>query len=210
MTERVPVIHAVTDDGILSRPDFLTRATAVMEALGARGAVHVRGPRLPAARLHALALALVPAQERTGAWVVVNDRVDVALAARARAAQLTTRSLLVADARTVAPGLALGASVHSGGDAVAAAAADWLVAGHVYASASHPRQAPHGLELIRAVGLVSALPCIAIGGVRPEHLAALRGAGAHGVAAISGIWGAVDAGHAAIEYLSAYERSDGS
>ena len=45
---------------------------------------------------------------------------------------------------------------------------------------------------------------IAIGGVRPEHIPALRAAGAHGVAAIRGVWHARDAGAAVIEYLSAH------
>lgn len=207
----IPVIHAVTDDLVLGHPEFVERARGVMRALGGRGALHLRGRVHPAARLYELAVALRPLQERTGCWVLVNDRVDIALAAGVRGAQLTSRSLLVSDARRIAPALALGASVHSPGDAcvAAAAGADWVVAGHVYATRSHPDAPGRGIALVRAVAAVTRAPCIAIGGIRPEHVPALRAAGAHGVAAITGIWGASDAERAAIDYLSRYDTHRG-
>ena len=135
---RVPVVHAVTSDEIVARPDFLDVACGVMGVLGQRGALHLRAPRLGAAALMEIAEALAAAQRITDAWLVVNDRVDVALAVRARGAQLTSRSLLTADARHAAPGLALGASVHSVAEAAesARAGADWLVVSHPFAPAS--------------------------------------------------------------------------
>lgn len=204
----LPAVHAITDDTILSRPDFLTRAQGVMRALGARGAVHLRGWHTPAARVYEAAVALVPAQERTGCWVVINDRVDIALAACARGVQLTSRSMSIPDARRCAPGLMLGASVHSAEEAMAAAeaGAHWVVAGHVFDTPSHPGAAGRGDELIRGIARAVAAPCIAIGGIRPEHVPALRAAGAWGIAAIRGIWGARDAEQAATDYLSGYDR----
>jgi thiamine-phosphate diphosphorylase len=215
---RIPVIHAVTNDAILARPDFLERARAVMRALGTHGAIHLRGSRLPAARLHDLAAALAPARERTACWLVVNDRLDVALAAGASAVQLTSRSMSVADAQHVASlsapartSLVVGASVHTAAEAAAAAAAgaSWVVAGHVFATPSHPGAPGRGIALIREIAVTTSIPCIAIGGIRPEHVETLRSAGAHGVAAISGIWGQNDAERAAIDYLSAYEHQRG-
>ncbi|HEU4643325.1 MAG TPA: thiamine phosphate synthase [Gemmatimonadaceae bacterium] len=207
----IPVIHAVTDDLVLGRPDFLERARGVMRALGPRGALHLRGHLHPAARIYELAVALRPLQERTGCWVVVNDRVDAALAAGARGAQLTSRSITVGDARRIAPALALGASVHAAGEACVAAdaGADWVVAGHVWATPSHEGTPGRGLALVTAVTAAAHVPCIAIGGVRPARMAALLDAGAHGVAAISGIWGASDAERAAIDYLSTYDTHRG-
>ncbi len=203
----VPVIHAVTDDLILARPAFLDRARAVMRVLGPRGAVHLRGYAVTAGRMYELATALAETQHDSGAWVIVNDRVDIALAARTQAAQLTSRSMTVSDARAIAPSLPLGASVHSVEDADRAArdGADWVVAGNVFETRSHPGNAGRGVGLI--TGVIERCPavCIAIGGIRPEHVGRLRSAGAHGVAAISGIWGADDAERAAMEYLSAYD-----
>jgi thiamine-phosphate diphosphorylase len=203
----VPVIHVITDDLIITRPAFSDRARSVMGVLGPRGALHVRARVVPAMQLYVLAEGLVDIQAATGCWLVVNDRVDIALAADARGAQLTSRSLVIADARAIAPGLALGASVHSaeGARAAEVAGADWVVAGHVFQTASHPAVGAQGVPFMAAVRAATRLPCIAIGGIRPTHVRALRAAGVYGVAAISGIWGAADAERAASDYLSAYD-----
>ena len=207
----IPLVHAVTSDGVLARPDFVARARRVMEALGPSGAVHLRARIVPAARLYELAVALGAVRERTGAWVVINDRVDVACAAGASAAQLSTRSLTLADARRMAGTMPLGASAHAAADAAAAAmdGADWVVAGHVYDTPTHPGEPARGLDLVRETAAAVAVPVIAIGGIKPQHVRSLLDAGAHGVAAISGIWGARDAEHAAADYLSRYERHHG-
>ena len=207
----VPRIHAVTDDLILAHPEFTSRARGVMTALGPRGAVHLRARYLTAAQLYAIALALGDAQESTGCWLVVNERLDVALAAKTHAAQLTTRSLTVADARVVAGDLPLGASIHSAQEALEAErdGADWIVAGHVYPTESHTGAAGRGVELVAEVTAKTTLPCIAIGGVRPANIGTLRDAGAWGVAAITGIWGAASAEAAATDYLSHYDGARG-
>jgi thiamine-phosphate diphosphorylase len=199
----IPPIHAVTTDEIVARPDFVQRAAGVMQALGARGAVQLRAPRTSGATLYELATALAELQEVTGAWLVVTDRVDVALACRARGVQLTSRSIGVADALTVAPALAIGASAHSLGEARAAceAGATWLVVGQL--TAEGPRfSGPRALrELVATCGV----PVIVIGGVTPGHVKALRGMGVHGVAAIRGIWDVESAKDAASAYVGAYD-----
>jgi len=207
MSTDIPHIHAVTDDLILANPEFTSRARGVMTALGPRGAVHLRARYLTAAQLYAIALALGDAQESTGCWLVVNERLDIALAARTHAAQLTTRSITVADARIVASELPLGASVHNADEAEAAErdGANWVVAGHVYPTPSHAGMPGRGAALVAGIVARSRLPCIAIGGVRPEHVGTLRDAGAYGVAAITGIWAAPSAQAAATDYLSHYD-----
>jgi thiazole tautomerase (transcriptional regulator TenI) len=208
----LPVVHAVTSDEIVLRDDFIDVACAVMAALGARGALHLRAGRISAARLQTLAGGLEAAQAITGAWLVVNDRVDLALGARAKGVQLTSRSLRVADARRAAPGLAVGASVHSLDEARAAASegASWLVAAHEYATATHQGEEGRGLPFVRALATTVTIPVIAIGGVRPEHCRVLRAAGAYGLAAIRGIWDAPNAEQAASDYLSAYDDAAGT
>src|SRR6476646_10762771 len=78
MPRDIPRIHAVTDDLILAHPEVTSRARGVMRALGPRGAVHLRARYLTAAQVYAIALALGDAQESTGCWLVVNERLDVA------------------------------------------------------------------------------------------------------------------------------------
>ena len=77
--------------------------------------------------------------------------------------------------------------------------------GNIFATRSHPGAPGAGIAALRAVCARSAIPCIAIGGVRPPQVGELLRAGAHGVAAISGIWNAADAERAAIDYLAAYD-----
>ena len=95
----IPVVHAVTNDEVVARADFIDVACAVMRVLGARGALHLRAGRLTGARFQSLAEGLAAAQGLTGGWLIVNDRVDVALVSGARGAQLTSRSL-AAERRT--------------------------------------------------------------------------------------------------------------
>jgi thiamine-phosphate diphosphorylase len=203
----VPVLHVVTTPELLLERAFAARARAVMAAVGERGALHLRGPGLAARALHALAVTLAAVQRDTGCWLVVNDRLDVALAAGATGVQLTSRSMTPADARRAAPRLRLGASVHAVAEARAAAegGADWVVAGHVYPTRSHPGEPPRGLQLVRDVAAAVRLPVVAIGGVTPAAVPALRAAGAAGVAVIRGVWAASDAERAATDYLASYD-----
>jgi thiamine-phosphate diphosphorylase len=209
----LPVIHAVTTDEIIARPNFLECAAAVMRALGARGAVQLRAPRTSGGRLYEIALALEELQETTGAWLVVTDRVDVALAARARGVQLTSRSMCVADALAVAPALAIGASAHSVAEARAAteARATWLVAGQLSADRpSGDRRGASGPRILRDVVAETRVPVIVIGGVTPDHVRGLRALGVHGIAAIRGIWEATSAEEAARAYVEAYGDGSGA
>jgi thiamine-phosphate diphosphorylase len=218
----LPVIHAVTVDDIVAREDFISLAVGVMRALGPRGAVHLRAADAGGRRFFDIAVELAAHQEPTGAWLVVNDRIDIALAAGAWAVQLTSRSLGVADARHVvrlaaarATPLAIGASIHSLAEARAAAGAGidtptddgpaWLVVGHVFATPSHAGEAGRGTSLLRDICAAVSVPVIAIGGVQPADVPPLLAAGAYGVAAIRGIWRAVDAEAAAADYLSVYD-----
>jgi thiamine-phosphate diphosphorylase len=229
----VPILHAVTNDEIVGRPNFLERAREVMRAMGSRGALQLRAARMAhddSGRFVELALTLAEEQERTGAWLVVNDRVDVALIVCARGVQLTARSLDVADAvqvmtRTSAPCgsqqiTAIGASLHSLKEGIAArlAGATWGVVSDVLAPNASPANdepdAGHatknaGPALLEHLVRYSGLPILAIGGIVPQHVAPLRRLGVHGVAAIRGIWDADHSERAVIDYLSAYESEVG-
>jgi len=122
----------VTDRGQTRGRDLVT---VVGECLAAGlPAVQVREKDLAAAELAVLCRRLrAPTRER-GALLIVNDRVDVALATGADAVQRTGASLPLEDVRALAGGrLRVGASVHSVEDAVEAEAkgADWVVFGPV-------------------------------------------------------------------------------
>ncbi|HYJ78234.1 MAG TPA: thiamine phosphate synthase [Longimicrobiaceae bacterium] len=139
--------------------------------------------------------------------VLVNKRADVALAAGADGVQLGGRSLDPADARRLlGAGKWVGASVHSAAEARAAAAAGagFLLAGPVFATPSHPGSEGGGAALIEEL-VRCGRPVVAIGGVTPARLAALRSAGAAGIAAIRGIWEPRSTGAAVRRYLEAWQ-----
>jgi len=186
------------------RPGFLKKARAVMMVLGDKGAVHVRSQLLDSPTLFGITLDLLLLYAETKCWCIVNDRVDIALASGAHGVQLTAKSLTLADVQAIAPALRIGASVHSPEEAKAAqeAGADWCVAGHVFETPSHPGEPRRESKFIDELVAEVDIPIIAIGGVRPEHVRLLIHKGAHGVAAIRGIWEDENSELAASRYLS--------
>jgi thiamine-phosphate diphosphorylase len=202
-------LHLVTDDAVLRATDFRARAQAVLAAHGPAIALHVRAHGLPAAELLAIAEELAFAGDAAGAEILVNDRVDVALAAGADGVQLGRRSLPVAAARDVLGADAwIGYSSHGADETAQAAAdgADFIVIGTVYESASHPGREPAGPGLVRAAVAAVAptgVPILAIGGVTPERVGELLEAGAYGVAVLGGVWHTADPVAAVGRYLAA-------
>jgi thiamine-phosphate pyrophosphorylase len=201
--ERIPPLHVVTDDAVVARADFLDAARRVVEAGGVDLAFHLRAPRAPGRRVYDLAVALRWMTAAAGALLIVNDRVDVALAADADGVQVGGRGLEPADARRlIGPDRLLGVSIHSAEEARAArdGGASYLLAGTIWETASHPDRRGAGIELIRQIAALG-IPTIAIGGVTAERAAEAREAGAAGLAAIRGVWDAPDPAAAVSEYL---------
>jgi len=170
-------------------------------------AVQVREKDLPAAEIARLCRSLRPLTAARGALLIVNDRVDIALAAGADGVQRTSTSLSVEDMRSAADKrVRIGASVHSLDEAVAAgnAGAEWLFFGPVYDTPSKRRYGPpQGLTALERVAAAVAVPVVAIGGVTPERVREVRAAGARGVAAISAILSADSPAAATRRFLDA-------
>jgi len=202
----VPPFHLVTDASVLSRPDFAAAASEALAAGGADVALHLRGPGVEGGALFRLARALLPAARRSGALLLVNDRVDVAGAAGAHGAHLGRRSLPVQQARELlGPSALLGASVHSADEARDSAGADFLLVGNVFTTASHPGRPGAGTALLeRVAGVAPGIPLIAIGGVLPPRVPSLREAGAAGFAVLTGVWDERTPASAVERYLTAW------
>ncbi|MBO0767422.1 MAG: thiamine phosphate synthase [Solirubrobacterales bacterium] len=125
--------------------------------------------------------------------VIVDDRVDVALAAHADGVHLGADDLPVASARGIGPGLLIGATCRNRSEVEAARdhGADYAGIGPVFATASK-QGLPEPIGAAAVADAAGVLPLIAIGGVDLEGARAVRNAGAHGVAVISAIWQAPD------------------
>ena len=122
------------------------------------------------------------------ARVVVNDRLDVALAAGAGGVHLGGQSMPVAEVRKVAPRpFAVGVSCHSLAEAQAAesAGADYLLLGPVFATPSKLKYGPPlGLNELRKVTAQIRIPVLALGGITVERVGPCLEAGAAGIAGI--------------------------
>lgn len=200
MRPTLPRLHAITDERIARRPD-LERLLADLSRAGLELAAHARGHALSGVEHYELAVRL---SARPPIRLFVNDRLDIALVAGATGVQLSSEGLPPDEARRLSPDWWIGRSVHSVAEARAARAlgADYLLAGPVYHTATHPEALPLGLEPLREITRLG-VPVIAIGGVTPERAPALAEAGVHGVAAIRAIWDAADPAAAAGAMLEA-------
>jgi thiamine-phosphate pyrophosphorylase len=196
----LPRLHAVTDERIARRPD-LDLIVKQLATAGPDLALHARGRSLSGLEHYELAIRL---SAHPPLRLFVNDRLDVALAAGALGVQLRDDSLPVAEARRLRSDWWIGRSVHSLLEAQAALAsgAGYLVVGPMYPTSTHPDATPLAIDALRAIALLG-LPVIAIGGVTVDHVAELRRAGAHGVAAIRALWDAPSPGDAAGAMLAA-------
>ena len=144
------------------------------------------------------------------AKLVVNDRVDVALSLNADGVQLPEDGMPVAEARRiVGPDMLIGRSVHSVSGAVEAQSdgADFLIAGTIFRSHSHPDGAAQGTNLLRSLCREVSLPVLAIGGVTTQNVGDIMEAGCSGAAVISAISEAEDPGAATRSLLDEMVRT---
>jgi thiamine-phosphate pyrophosphorylase len=181
--------HCVTDRRRydLSIDDLVDRT--VRAAKAGADVVQVRERDLADAPLAALVRRIVEATAGAGVRVLVNDRVDVAIAAGAAGVHLRGDSAPASRIRAIAPDdFLIGRSVHSLADvdaAVADGGCDYLLFGTVFQSSGKPDGHPvAGLDALAAACRRSPLPVIAIGGMTRARARDVAAAGAAGFAAV--------------------------
>ncbi len=126
----------------------------------------------------------------TGVAVIVNDRVDVALATGAQGVHLGEEDMPVGTARRLAgPGMIIGASVRdvSAARAAARAGADYLGVGAMFRTPIKPEQEPISLDILQEIRHEVKLPIVAIGGIDERNAALPLEHGADGIAVISAL-----------------------
>ena len=198
--EQVPRLHVVTDETIQSRHSHAALAERALG--GGADCVQFREKRpWGTVELVRVAGSVVAACEATGGVAIVNDRVDVAVAAGATAVHLGRDDLPVEVARRVLGG---GGLIGGTANSLAEAArvwetdVDYLGIGPVFGTASKANPAPPlGLALFARIAAACPKPVIAIGGIGAERIGAVMAAGAHGVAVLSAVVAAEDPERAA-------------
>lgn len=148
--------------------------------------IQVREPDLEGRTLLELVERLLAACRDASVRVVVNDRLDVAVAAGAAGVHLRERSFGCQEARRMAPaGFLVGRSIHRTGPIGEQLEADYLLAGTVQTSLSKPGATLLGWQGLASVVLAAAgRPVLGIGGLDVRSIPLLAATGAVGLAAI--------------------------
>ena len=144
--------------------------------------------------------------------VVVNDRIDVALACGAAGVHVGTDDLPVAIVRRLTPpGFVIGASVGSAEEAAHAVGADYAGVGPVFGSTSKLDAGEAiGLAGLRRLAALAGLPAVAIGGITSDTIPAVMASGVVGIAVIGAIFGGPDPEAAARLLRAALDQAAGS
>jgi len=157
--------------------------------------VQMREKRLGDRELLELARAYRDATREAGALFVVDDRVDIALAAQADGVHLGQGDMPVADARRIAPNLLIGASSHSVEEALAAqeAGADYVNIGPIFETRTKEVSAGAvGPQLIAKIAPHLHIPFTCMGGIKPENIDQVLEQGARILAVVTAVTAADD------------------
>jgi thiamine-phosphate pyrophosphorylase len=199
-----PTLYLVADGSACGERGVV--ATVAAAVAGGVTAVQLRDHRATTRELLATASELRDMLAGTGVCFLVNDRLDVALAAGADGVHVGQSDLPVEDARAIAgPDFIIGWSVTNIAEARTAAAlppgtADYLGVGPIFPTPTKADATPPmGVNGLRAVCDLSLLPCVAIGGITADQAGGLFAAGAAGVAVVAAICSATDPRRAAAE-----------
>lgn len=181
-------IYLVTDDGCLQGRALLD---CVREALeGGVTLVQYRAKTASSAEMYAEALQLKALCDSFNVPLIINDRLDIAMAVGAAGVHLGQDDLPCAAARRIlGEDYLIGVSAHNPAEAKAAlqSGADYLGCGAVFGTATKADVQKLGTDGLAAICKAKGLPVVGIGGVTADNYREVRAAGADGAAIVSGI-----------------------
>ena len=161
--------------------------------------MQLREKDLGGRELYELAVECRRRTEVAGALLIIDDRVDIALAAAADGVHLGQADLPVAAARRLAPDLIIGASSHSLEEALAAqeAGASYVNIGPIFPTATKPQAVALGVEAISRIAPYLRIPWSTMGGINQGNIAQVVAQGARHPAVMSAVTAAPDVSAAA-------------
>ena len=188
-------IYLVTDEACLHGrplPECVEEALAAGVTL-----VQYRAKAADGGVLYAEACKLKELCDKYNVPLIINDRLDIALAVGAAGVHLGQDDLPCAVARRLlGEDFIIGVSAHNPAEAVQAVSegADYLGCGAVFGTATKHDVAKLGLENLRAIRKAVAVPMVGIGGITADNYAEVLATGADGAAIVSGILAQDDIG----------------
>jgi thiamine-phosphate pyrophosphorylase len=212
MKKKIGRLHVLTDTGLQNR--FSHQDLARLAVEGGAEVIQFREKRGETRYLIDTAIALKEICSRSGALLIVNDRVDVALASGADGVHLGREDFPIGPARRLlGAGKIIGASADSVEEALECMnqGADYVGFGPVFPTTSKEDAGPvTGLQALSLVVEAVEIPVIAIGGINRGNAPAVVRAGAYGVAVISAVCCQEDPAAAARGLLEAISRQGSS
>lgn len=156
--------------------------------------VQMREKELSGRGLYELALEFRRLTAAAGALLIIDDRLDIALASGADGVHLGQEDLPVDAARSVAPDLIIGASTHSLEEALAAqaAGASYVNIGPVFATQTKPHAIPLGPEALSRIAPHLKIPWTTMGGITAANIGQVVAQGAKHPAVMSAVTAAPD------------------
>lgn len=201
-----PTLYLVTDRALLQGRDATDVITAAVR--GGVTLVQLREKQLDTRTFVQEARALKEALLPYDVPLIINDRVDVALASGADGVHLGQRDMHPADARALlGPGALIGLSLETLHDAdeLPRLPVDYVAASPVFSTPTKTdTSAPLGLDGLRAIRAATTLPLVAIGGIHAGNARQVLDAGVDGLAVVSALLTAPDPEHAARQLRALY------
>jgi len=197
--KRIGHLHVLTDETVQNRFSHLEIAERAID--GGADTIQFREKRKGAGELIEIAGAIHRMCLERDVPLIVDDRVDVALAVDADGVHLGRNDLPIAVARELlGPDKIIGGTASTLEEAIAAQndGADYIGFGHIYPTASKRKPGdPKGPEALREICEALTIPVVAIGGIDTENYRAVLNAGAWGFAVIASVCAAPDPARAA-------------
>lgn len=202
-------LYVITDEVLSGGLPHVEIARRAVE--GGADVIQLRDKTLGSRELTRIGREIAAITKPAGVLLIVNDRLDVALACGADGVHLGQEDIGPGIARQlVPPGFIIGVSVGSVEEARQAEAdgADYVALSPTFATASKANAGPgHGLEQLRKIRNTVRIPVIAIGGIGPGNVEDVIRAGTDGIAVISAVVSAPDISRAARTLKSLIRRA---
>lgn len=196
------VLHIISDK---QRHHLPLLEALLASAQGGADVLQIRDKKSPPAETFELSQRLLSRcqMEQLRPKILINDRLDIALALPTDGVHLASKSLPVPVVQRLREQMSwrgiIGCSVHSYEEALQASESgvDYLTFGHIYASESHRDVAPRGLRALGRIVEAVKVPVIAIGGIDASNVVPVLETGVSGVAVIGAVLGQPDPRRAA-------------
>jgi thiamine-phosphate pyrophosphorylase len=204
--ERIRGLYVILDTASLAGRSHVEAARQVIR--GGAGIIQLRDKNTPKGELLALARELAALCRENGVLFIMNDYLDLAIAAGADGLHVGREDLPCIEVRKLLPiDMILGRSVTSVELAVAAEAdgADYIAVGSMYPTSSKETAVVVGTEMLRQVRQATSRPLVAIGGITGDNAAEVMAAGADAIAVIKAVVSSASPEEAARQLVNVIE-----